>query len=708
MNEGVAAVASTSASVPSAASPRAHRFVVGFWISLILAALAVAIAYVYFRIFSRFQPYDDEGFILISLKSFLQGKPLYDEVYSMYQPGFYMLYGLLFKITGWSLGHDNVRLVTLVLWLVGAGLNGLLTYRLSRSPFLGMAVGLVSVRCLESFANEPGHPQALAYVLVATVVTLFTLADSVPTRRFAIAVGSLTGLILLIKINVGLFILLPVALLFAAKDASKSAASIRIGSSIVMIGLPSLLWRKQLAASATPLGTLALFVGLALALVLAGPCLRTRRRTIWLLAAFFVCAVALFQTSSTSVQALPVFNAGLLTLGISTAVMMCLAQPAGSQPPRSWPWAVLGWSLVVAAILSITLLQGTTLKGLADGLFWWPAKVSANFLIRPRSSWMGPMLGLIGAGSCSAYLSCRGHAGHNSSRLNLIAFAQIGFGLLVLAEFFLRRPGSSTLMPLRDDLPHFWMLPFAWLVAVPVQATETSLPCGGRLALLMIAVMQPLIACPVAGTQLVPASMLLPVLAAVCLAMGLRSLGLRKWLARTEWWRFIAETVGAAVLLGFFGSETVGAAKAYAALTPLNLPGAQRIRLGDDEVRVYRQVVSEVARPEVDTFLTLPGLDSFYFWAKKDPPNSLNVSAWVILLDPASQERIWQAAQSRAGLRVIRNRGLIRIWMKRRVLADLPLVRHIETNFVTIANYGDYEVMARREASLAEPSPAPR
>jgi hypothetical protein len=46
--------------------------------------------------------------------------------------------------------------------------------------------------------------------------------------------------------------------------------------------------------------------------------------------------------------------------------------------------------------------------------------------------------------------------------------------------------------------------------------------------------------------------------------------------------------------------------------------------------------------------------------------------------------------------------------MKRRVLADLPLVRHIETNFVTIANYGDYEVMARREASLAEPSPAPR
>jgi hypothetical protein len=76
-------------------------------------------------------------------------------------------------------------------------------------------------------------------------------------------------------------------------------------------------------------------------------------------------------------------------------------------------------------------------------------------------------------------------------------------------------------VPLFEDLPHFWMIPFAWLTA----ASETKRPAEqlARLTLAAVAVMQPLIAYPVAGTQLIPASALMSVVAAVCLADAIRT-----------------------------------------------------------------------------------------------------------------------------------------------------------------------------------------
>ena len=250
-------------------------------------------------------------------------------------------------------------------------------------------------------------------------------------------------------------------------------------------------------------------------------------------------------------------------------------------------------------------------------------------------------------------------------------------------------------MPVHNDLPHFWMLPFAWLVAVP--ETGTSQSRFARLALLMIAVMQPLIACPIAGTQLVPSSMLIPVLGAVCLANGLRAgLGFMADISHSRWWRLAVGAAGSAVLLVPFGLETLRLGQYYTSRTPLNLPGATRIRLSSEEVQIFQTVTAELARPQVETFLTLPGLDSFYFWAQKDPPNGLNVSAWIVLLDAHEQERIWQAAQSHPGLMVVKNRKWIRSWVGGRSVEQLPLVRHIDDNFKTVSECGGYELMIRR------------
>jgi len=95
---------------------------------------------------------------------------------------------------------------------------------------------------------------------------------------------------------------------------------------------------------------------------------------------------------------------------------------------------------------------------------------------------------------------------------SFLAVAKLVFGVTGFAVF-----AENVHVLLSTGLPHF-LLPFAWLVA----ASGTDRPAEqlARLALAAVAVMQPLIAYPVAGTQLAPASVLLSVVAAVCLADG--------------------------------------------------------------------------------------------------------------------------------------------------------------------------------------------
>ena len=672
-----------------------QRLEIGGWAAAWLIAAVIAVGYVYYSIFSLFQPYDDEGYVLISLRSFFEGKPLYDQVYSSFQPGFYVVHWLLFKCCGVPLSHDSIRLLTLVLWLAAAGLNGLITHRLTGSVLLALFVSIITVQCLQPFANEPGHPQALAYVLVAAFVGLFGFADSIQERPLALALGAVAALLLLIKINVGAFAVLAAALLVASAQQRRIGKWLGMAIGTVMLGLPVILWRVQLEAKGAPLTVLGLTELFGLGLI-AIRMIADWRFVLLMTIPFAVCAVVLFEMNSPPVAALPVYSAGLLSLSICCAVQMCVSElPDVEFKSIRWGWALAALAVIVGATTLFIMLRGTSLNGVENGLLRWPAKVSTSFLIRPRSNWLGLCLGLLGATACFAYLHLRQRWSDRRWLRGAIVAGQLLFGVGMLAEFYVREPGSRTLMPLLDDLPHFWMLPFAWLAAVPETGLEQTR--SSRLALLVISVMQPLIACPVAGTQLVPASMLLPVLGAVCLANGLRAcLASHMPVLQRPGLRLSVGTLCVALLLASFGRETLKLGGSYASRVPLNLPGATRIRLTAEEVDTYRAVVAELARPEVDTFLTLPGLNSFYFWARKEPPNGLNVSGWVVLLDSEAQERIWQAAQNRPGLMVVRNRRLIRSWVGGRSVEQLPLVRHIDENFRTVSAYGGYELMVRR------------
>src|SRR5262245_40424838 len=70
----------------------------------------------YFQVFSFFAVYDDEGYLLISLKLFRQGLPLYDTVYSQYGPFYYGFMDVVLSAGRLDVTHDTGRLITVAIW----------------------------------------------------------------------------------------------------------------------------------------------------------------------------------------------------------------------------------------------------------------------------------------------------------------------------------------------------------------------------------------------------------------------------------------------------------------------------------------------------------------------------------------------------------------------------------------------------------------
>ena len=68
------------------------------WPGIVLAAIGLAavalaaFAHSFYSLFSGFPPFDDEGYILIGLIEFSEGRALYDEVFSQYGPFFFVFH----------------------------------------------------------------------------------------------------------------------------------------------------------------------------------------------------------------------------------------------------------------------------------------------------------------------------------------------------------------------------------------------------------------------------------------------------------------------------------------------------------------------------------------------------------------------------------------------------------------------------------------
>src|SRR5258708_12976699 len=90
----------------------------------IFAAATAFTAYLgYLLMFIGFTTYDDEGFMLISLRAYLSGQALYDKVVVQYGPFYYEFFGI-FGALGVPFDNDSGRLVTLAVWVALSFLAG--------------------------------------------------------------------------------------------------------------------------------------------------------------------------------------------------------------------------------------------------------------------------------------------------------------------------------------------------------------------------------------------------------------------------------------------------------------------------------------------------------------------------------------------------------------------------------------------------------
>lgn len=169
---------------------------------------------------SELSAYDDEGFVIVMLRSYLAGGVLYSGFYAQYGPFAYQALAALHRVLGLAPTNDSVRLTSLALYAATFVVWTGIAARLLRNPWLIVVFALGLGQHLMAGTVEPGHPQDLAALLVAicAAAALVQPTAATPRRRVGAAIcgGAALAALSLTKLNVGVFV--AAALLYAACD----------------------------------------------------------------------------------------------------------------------------------------------------------------------------------------------------------------------------------------------------------------------------------------------------------------------------------------------------------------------------------------------------------------------------------------------------------------------------------------------------------
>jgi hypothetical protein len=576
---------------PAAARSRWGAFAVGQ-----LLALALTASLAYLDAFSFFTNYDDEGCLMLLVRHVLDGHRLYDDVWTIYGPVYYLFKELLHGPLGLPLTHDVVRLTASALRLLAAVLSSAAVFALTRRVWLGVVTQVLVTIQLWPVVREPGHPQELIAVGIAAVALLLALAEG-RRRWLLVAAGAAAGAVAMIKVNIGVFTVAAVWMTLLATVRRTSAVIVLGVASIAgVIALPWLLMRAHLE--------------------------------VWWGIAF----------------------ARLVTTAIVGVALVSLRDEAAE---GSFGDLAAGFAGMAAGVLVPTLLvlaQGTSLAALADGLFLGAQRFIGLFVVAPPMLFRGAAE--IGDAAVVLALAC---AVVGSSRLRdrhvptgIVALGRLVFGALVVRATWQKDVVSA----LNAHLP------FAWIVLLPVPGEMP--PNDGRLgraAIAWLAALEPLQAYPVAGSQKFFG--LLPLVLCGVLALGDGLAGVRALLPLAEraGLRTAATAVATAALAYGTWGQVAQLRVRYESGVALALPGAARMHVGPPDAAYVRGLV-QALQAQCETFITYAGFNSLYFWTGERPP-TLDVVSHVMTLPPERRERMVRALLAHPRACVVLHRGLV-------------------------------------------------
>ena len=589
---------------PPKSPPASHRIRRWFETNPAVGAIAlyalVAIAALlagYWAMFNQFAYYDDQGTLLITVKAFLRGEALYREIWSVYGPFYYEIFGAFFKLTGIAITTDSTRMIVLVIWVGASLLFGLVAQRLTGYLMLGVTAMIAAFSALGVLISEPMHPQGLCVLLLGAIVLLIA---SNPKRRFVLggaATGLLLGALILTKVNLGLFavaaLVLAAALLIEWACHRRWLRWLQALLIVAFLLMPLVILARDLNIEWVR-EMLILEVLATAAVLVAGGALRNRRigadagLVRWLLAAaagFVVAVVLILLVIVVTGPSLRDVYEGVITQAFQISDVLKVQFPF---PGQALDWAI---AAVAAAALAVRLQRDSS----------------------GPSIWSGILRAVAGV----------------AIWLSIAHIAPLDFGA---------SSGNPDVIPLL----------LAWVAVIPpLGVEETPFKRFARMALALLAVAETLQVYPVAGSQMGIASVVFIPIGAICLADALTDL--RAWTAlrgRIPTARLTSIVAIATVALaGIFALSAIvltGASNLilYRHQTSLKLPGAEMLHLPQADEETYVGTVDFLHEYRCTTFVGYPNVPSLYLWSGIESPKPQVPNAWMNGLSHDQQQQV--------------------------------------------------------------------
>jgi hypothetical protein len=484
----------------------------------------------YWLLFTRFVVYDDEGYVLWSLRSYFEDGGLYTKVYSQYGPFLFAFYDGLHRLFGLKFDNTTGRLLTLFYWICSCALAAWFAWRQTRSTLAAGGTAVLTFGTLLIMINEPIHPGGLLALLAA----IGGVGGAVAIERerpfiFGLLTGGIGAVMLLTKINVGAFLLIAAGSWLTMHCVQRHIARAglwlaTVGSMLVPFALMQRLWP-------TPWVTI-----------------------------FALC-----------------FSCSALSL-----VMLNREQRHPLYGVKPWLGFIGAALALTGTVLILLWKRGTSLWMLWFGVAVAPLQlpsVHAEAVFWPTVT---PVLAI-----SLALLAAFIHLSDWRWRPNLLAGLKLAAVALLLSETPFAINNSLSFFALRYGLP------FAWLMAVPLHHGARSPDLRARLWLAWVFVWQCLQAYPVASSQVGWGAYLAIPLAAVGAAEALQFYAgeVGKWRKLIVRFGGIAWVAGSVLMLGVFGYVSH---QHYTLRAPIGLLGAENLRLSADIAAGYRIIAKNI------------------------------------------------------------------------------------------------------------------
>ena len=607
-----------------------------------LLALIVASLPAYFQIFYRFSWWDDEGFLLATVKAVLQGHVLFDQIYTLYGPFYYLVEWIFYAATGLPPSHDCVRAMAFILWVSSALLLAYAAYRVTASVLATAFTLIAAVEILIFFQWEPGHPEEICMLLLACCLALLcTTSDRVSPGKMA-ALGFLVAALAQTKINLGLYVGLALALALLGTRA------------------PRRFKRVLLTAGA--------IVSLALVTIIAAPLfhLAWARNYFWL----------------------------VVLSGLAVTLPVFFMDDRIAVDARAW-WVLLGtFAASWAAIIAPFLLRGTTISAFLY-ITIFQHRHFAQHWFKPT-----PVNTLTVAWSAFSVIVCLAWLGSIRRQPKVRPFS-LALNLLKAALGLFT---AFQLLAHRIDWPLGYQImmvlaPFTWLilVAAPHEANEKSF---ARIALAFISIFVTLYSFPVAGSQSLFSIVPLIIVSAVFLRDAAAALSQAKWPLLSAHLRELAWAAGALVIVASYARDLRHAYRLYRDGVSLALPGATHIHVFEADAATYHWLV-QTLDTRCPSFFSMPGLFSLYFWTRRDPPTLLMMNDWPAFFGPAQQRSIVNDLVRHSTSCIVYNPALVAFLSAGENSAIAPLAQYIFSDFVTREQRKGYYFMVRSDKANA-------